>query len=202
MRVGFFRRTGAFIIDAVPIFMILSLLLSFVAGDILKSRNNNFDEIQEEYASNVDEYYATLESFTSDLEDGAITQAEFDTSSTELDTQFNIDNEEAQKMILIYYKDVLFFFIIGYAVISYIYNLITKGQTFGRKLLQIELVGKVTWYTLFLRDLLWKTMFWISTLFIGLLIDVIMVSFTKKKKTLRDYISGTQIIFKGTSYPF
>lgn len=202
MRVGFLRRAGAFFIDAIPIIMILSLLLSFFVGDLLKNQFENFDEISDQYSANVEEYYATLETYNTDLANGVITQTEFDTLFASLDEQFNTDNVDAQSVILSYYMNVIFYYVISYAVISYLYNVIMKGQTFGRKLFQIEMVGKINWYTLLLRELLWKTMFWITTLFFGLIIDTFMISFTKKKRTLRDYFSGTQIIFKGTSYPF
>ncbi|MBN2605038.1 MAG: RDD family protein [Bacilli bacterium] len=202
MRVGFFRRAGAFFIDSIPIIMLLSLLLSFFVGDLLKAQFENFDQISDEYTINVEEYYATLEGYNSDLENEIITQAEYEVLFADLDEQFNTDNIDAQGVILSYYMNVFFYYLISYAIISYFYNLIMKGQTFGRKLFQIELAGKITWYTLLIRELLWKTMFWITTLFFGLVIDAFMISFTKKKKTLRDIFSGTQLIFKGTSYPF
>jgi len=182
--------------------MILSLLLSFFVGDLLKNQFENFDEISDQYSINVEEYYATLETYNTDLANQVITQTEFDTLFADLDEQFNADNVDAQSVILSYYMNVIFYYVISYAIISYLYNVFMKGQTFGRKLFQIELVGKINWYTLLLRELLWKTMFWITTLFFGLIIDTFMISFTKNKKTLRDYFSGTQIIFKGTSYPF
>jgi len=202
MRVGFFRRAGAFFIDTIPIIMLLSLLLSFFVSDLLKDQFENFDQISDEYSVNVDEYYATLETYSSDLDNEIITQAEYDVLFADLDEQFNTDNLDAQSVILSYYMNVLLYYLVSYAFISYLYNVIMKGQTFGRKLFQIELAGKITWFTLLIRELLWKTLFWITTLFFGLLIDVFMIALTKNKKTLRDYFSGTQIIFKGTSYPF
>lgn len=202
MNPGFIRRASAFFIDTMPIILILSLLLSLFVGDLLESRFPNFDEVTAEYQINVDAYYLELDGLLTQYEAEAITKEAYDLQIIELRDQFALDNKELESVILSNYLNVLFYFVFSYAIISYIYNLVTKGQTFGRKLMNIELVGRITWFSLLLREFLWKTMFWVTTLFFGLLIDFIMISFTKNKKTLRDYLSGTQLIFKGTSYPF
>jgi hypothetical protein len=105
----------------------------------------------------------------------------------------------------------------------YAYVLIFKGNTFGRKLVGAQLSGSVKWYTLFIREVMWKHFFWllfimlgfflstfmyipmwlVGTLAIlGIFIDIIMIGFSGKKKAIRDYLSNTEVTYKGVNYPF
>jgi hypothetical protein len=98
-----------------------------------------------------------------------------------------------------------------------------KGNTFGRHLMGAELRGKVTWFTLLLREVMWKHFFWLmfvifisfisSMMYVpffllgvfvilGVTIDMVLISFTQKKKTLRDTFSNTEVVYKGVNYPF
>ena len=87
-------------------------------------------------------------------------------------------------------------------IIKYMYNLVTKGQTYGLKIMKLVLVGRISWFSLLLRELFWREIFWFFTFGVGIIIDLVMVTFTSKKKTLRDIFSNTQVIDQGTSYPF
>ncbi len=202
MRIGVFRRSAAFLLDAMPIILILSLLLSLFVGDILKSQYSDFDEKITTYQENMDDYYATLDVYKEQLEEEEITLEDYEELSLDLQVTFVNDNEEYRNVVFGYYSNVVLFYLLSFTVVNYFYHLILKGQTYGRKLMKIELYGNITWYTLLLREVLWKSAFWVFTFSIGILIDVLLVAFTTKKKTIRDLLTETELRYSGTSYPF
>ena len=202
MRVGFFRRLTAFLVDTMPIILTLSLLLSLFVGDLLKSEYPNYEEDFAIYQENLDVYYTSLTGLGEQRDEETITPEEYTTQSTDLREDFNTVNADYSSMILAYYLNVVLYFFISYSIINYFYNLILKGQTFGRRFMKIELYGKITWFTLLLREFLWKPVFWLFTFSAGIAIDIGLILFTKKKKTIRDYLSDTELRFTGISYPF
>jgi len=244
MRIGFFRRLAAFLVDTMPMILILSLFLTLFVGDLLKEKYPNYDNDFEIYQENLDVYYTSLaylgkqrdietitdEEYTvllidlrgqldnetitakefillsKDLREQrdikTITSEEYTTLATTLRSDFNEDNVDYSSMILAYYLNVVIYFFISYSIINYFYNLILKGQTFGRRFMKIQLYGKVTWFTLLLREVLWKPVFWLFTFSAGIAIDAGLILFTKKKKTIRDYLSETELRFTGVNYPF
>ena len=202
MRVSLFKKSMAYLLDAMPIFFTLMVLNSLFVGELLKDPYPDYDVNYEIYQENVDDYYATLEIYYADLEDEIITQEDYDSLSEALRDAFLVTNGETEDIIYKYFSRVLYYFLIGFILIKYIYNLVTKGQTFGLKLMNLELVGKINWFTLLLREVFWREVFWVFTFGVGFLLDSIMVTFTKKRKTLRDIFSSTQVIHQGTSYPF
>jgi hypothetical protein len=85
---------------------------------------------------------------------------------------------------------------------NFVYQGTLKGLTLGRRLFKLKLQGRVTWWTLFLREVLWKYFYWFFTLGFGFFLDFILVTFTQSKKTVRDYLTHTRIILEDTLYPF
>ena len=202
MRVGFFRRLAAFLVDAMPIILTLSLLLTFFVGDLLKSHYPNYDEDFIIYQENMDDYYETLNIYGDQLDLEEVALTEYETLTTTLREDFNTDNQDYTEMILAYYLNVALYFFVSFSILNYFYHLIFKGQTFGRKLMKIELFGKINWFTLLLREFLWKTVFWMFTFSAGIAIDMGLIMFSRKKKTIRDYLSETELRYSGISYPF
>jgi len=202
MRIGFFRRLSAFLLDAMPIMLILSLLLSLFVGDLLKSPYPDYDHKVEVYNENMDEYYNTLNIYKAQLEDEEITLEEYTEMALDLQETFTINNEYLYAIMFAYALNVTLYFYLSFSLINYFYNLIVKGQTIGRKLMKIELYGNINWYTLLLREVLWKTVYWVFTLSAGIAIDMALITFTSKKKTIRDFLSETELRHAGTSYPF
>ena len=69
--------------------------------------------------------------------------------------------------------------------------------------MKIELQGKINWWTLFIREVIWKSFFWVLTLFVfGIILDGALILFTQKKRTLRDIVSGITVNVEGVTYPF
>lgn len=192
----------AYLLDAMPIFLILMILNTLFVGELLKKPYTNYDENYDIYQENVDDYYDEIDVFAADLEAEIITQGEYDTLTVQLRDDFLVDNEETKDVVQQYLLHVLYYFIISFIVIKYIYTLVTKGQTFGLKLMNLVMVGRINWFSLILREVFWREVFWFFTFGVGMLVDLVMVTFTSKKKTLRDIFSNTQVINQGTSYPF
>jgi hypothetical protein len=202
MRVSLFKKIMAYLLDAMPIFLLLMVLNTLFVAEILKNPYTDYDANYEVYQENVDDYYNTLDIYYQDLENEVITQDEYDIQVTTLRDDFLAVNSETETMIYEYFTNLLYYFIISFLVVKYLYNLITKGQTWGLKLMKLEMVGKINFFSLLLRELFWRELFWIFTFGLGFLVDAIMITVTKKRRTLRDIFSNTSIIYQGTSYPF
>ena len=202
MRVSLIKKIMAYLIDAMPIFLLLMILNTLFVAEILKNPYENYDANYEVYQQNVDEYYNTIDLYFQDLEDETITQEEYDIQITTLRDDFLEINSETETVIFEYYTRLIYYFLISFLVVKYLYNVITKGQTYGLKLMKLEMVGRINWFSLLLRELFWRELFWVFTFGLGFFIDVIMLTITKKRRTLRDIFSNTSIIYQGTSYPF
>lgn len=202
MKVSIFKKTLAYLADAIPILFILGILLTLFVGDILKDPYPDYDNKVAIYQENVDAYYVTLDTYYQDLIDEVITEDAYNTLTVDLREDFTEANNDTETMIFSYYSAIILYFLISFLVIKYFYTLFTKGQTIGLKMMNLQLVGRVNWFTLLLREVFWREVYWIFTFSIGLWIDLAMLLFTRNNKTLRDIFSNTQIIYQGTSYPF
>jgi len=201
MRVGILRRIGSYLLDLVPIIAILSLLFQFLVGDMLKP--DNYDNLLEEYNQITANYNDLAADYQERYDAGEITEDEFNDSYQVLVEGHTADTIEHTEAILLFYSRVLVYYLISITLLYYVYSAATKGNTIGRQLLKIELTGKINWWTLFIREVIWKTGYYMLTLFIGgILVDMFMISFTAKKKAPRDFISKIDVKFRGVDYPF
>ena len=201
MRVGALRRIGSYLLDLVPIIAILMLLFQFLVGDMLKP--DNYDDMLVDY-NEITAYYNDLAAdYNTQYDAGELTQDEYDALYQGLIDGHTADTLEHTDVIMLYYRMILGYYIISITMIYYVYSGIMKGQTLGRNLMKIELTGKINWWTLFMREVIWKTGYYMLTLFIGgLIVDIFMISFTSKKKAPRDFISKIDVKFQGVDYPF
>jgi len=197
-----FRRAFAFLFDLLIVMFLLSLLFRLAGDSLIKSQIDNFDEIYNQYQSDLKDYYDDRNSIIDDYNNEIITIEVRDTQLETISDEFNALHENDISTIFTYYYSVTLFFIFGFGVINYGYNLLMHGQTFGRKFMKVELTGNITWWSLLLREFFWKSIFWGITLGIGIIIDLILISLTKNKKTIRDRITNTYVIYSGTVYPF
>lgn len=201
MRVGLFRRIASFLLDAVPILVTLSLLFSLFVGDLLKE--DGYDDLIVEYQTIVVEYNATIDPYLQQFENDEITESEYLALIEDDYDQFIEDTNIHTEAMLNYFVRSFMYHFIGFIVIYYAYNLILKGRTYGRQIMKIELGGKITWWTIFVREIIYKVMFWLITLFIGgILIDMAVIAFSKHGKAPRDFVSNTYIKYEGVDYPF
>ena len=201
MRVGFFKRAFSFFFDAMPIIFVLTLIFQFLVGDMLKP--DDYDQIAEEYNELQGEYLDEVEGYLAQFEDGEIDQTLYDNLVSNAFRNFNQKTMEHAGVITAFLGVTLIYYVGAFTSIYYAYSLITKGNTLGRKVFKIELKGKINWWTLLVREVLWKCMFYALTFIIGgLIIDIISIGFGQKKQAARDYITRTRITPEGVDYPF
>jgi predicted PurR-regulated permease PerM len=197
-----FRRSFAFLFDILIVMFLLSLVFRLAGDRVIKGQIDNFQEIYDQYQSDLSDYYDSRDSIIDDYTNEIITIEARDTQLETLSDEFNTLHEGDISTIFKYYYSVTLFFIFGFGVINYGYNLLLHGQTFGRKFMKVELTGNINWWSLLLREFFWKSIFWGITLGLGIIVDLLLISLTKNKKTIRDRITNTYVIYSGTVYPF
>ncbi|MFW5913948.1 MAG: RDD family protein, partial [Bacillota bacterium] len=175
----------------------------------------------EDLVSESDEYTDQHEAYEDKLEnDDSYTQEDFNEDVEALDEEYN----ERNRIAMTYIYWTIFYHWGLSTLLYYVYSGIMKGQTYGRRLLKIYMSGRINWWTLLMREILWKSFFWVfvgvlvSSIFslsfliqsflwvillpLGIWIDIFMILSTRDKKTLRDKLSGTRILHKDIIYPF
>lgn len=202
MRVKLFRRLLATLLDLNILFLIVYGMFLLFGNTIIKGQVENYEEHHEIYQQNVEAYNIEVDALEIQLTEGSITQEDFDTEVTTLLEAFNDENEEYAVTEIAYLISVLFFYVFSISFLNYIYNLAMKGQTIGRRIMKIRLAGNITWLSLLVREFLYKGLFWIATLTMGIAVDIGLIAFTKNRQTLRDRISRTYLTYEGVSYPF
>ncbi len=117
----------------------------------------------------------------------------------------------------LYYYTVFAFHYIGFTVVNYIYQGITGGQTLGRRFLYLRLSGRINWWSLFMREVIWKSYLWIFAItFIDIdwfgfalilymavwMVDFVLIAFSRDRRTIRDKVTHTKVILDEVVYPF
>jgi len=203
MRIGFFKRASSYLLDAVPIIMLVTASLSWFVGDIIGNSIEDYDRLRVLYTENLAVYNETMSEYTQQYEDDIITAEEYTLLQTETQNTFTHNNSYLIDVVVYQYSlTALAYILIAFVVIYTGYMIALKGNSLGRRLTRIELAGNVTWYNIILRELFWKHLFWYGTLSAGMAIDLGLIAFTKKKATLRDTFSHTYLTPKGVNYPF
>jgi hypothetical protein len=203
MKVGFFKRTGSYILDVVPLFLLITATLTWFVGDIIENSIDDYSRLEAIYNDRLEEQVEISSGYYEQLEEDIITEEEYGELISELQNTFLHNNEYLINVVIYqYWYTAVAYVLITFFLLYLTYMIVMKGNTLGRTLMQIELQGKVTWYNIILREFCWKFLFWCGTLSIGLAIDIGLIAFSKKKRTLRDYFSHTYLAPKGVNYPF
>lgn len=202
MRVGFFKRSFSAFIDLNLLLGVTYLLFILIASNMLQNGVKNYEEHNKIYNQNVEVFNSERNIIDKQLENKEITQDEHRALFDAMMEDFNEENQDYEATLMVYAINVVLYFIVTYAVLNYVYNLMLSGQTIGRRMMKIRLDGNITWYSLLMREFFYKTVFWFATLSAGIAIDIGLIAFTKRKKTIRDYISNTYLVHEGVSYPF
>lgn len=201
MKVGVLRRIGSYLLDVLPIFAILSLLFTFFIGDLLQPEG--YDELLVEYNEITVSYNEEVSPFYEQFENGELTKDQYEAEVSVLTEQYLVDSDEHIRAMIVYFRTTLIYYATAFTIVYYAYSLITKGHTLGRKMMKIELQGKINWWTLLVREVIWKTGYYMLTLLIGgIIIDFFMISFSNSKKAPRDYVTGITVKHEGVNYPF
>lgn len=201
MSASAFKRILSFFVDFILVLGVVTLSYRLIAGPLIEDGIDNFDTLYpafvEAQSDRIDELTALQESFT----EGVITETEYNQQVALVDEFYNTNFEEETLVFASFIYQSIIYYLIAYSLANYAYNVIFKGRTIGRRITKLRLSGNVTWWTLLLRELLWKPVYWIFTLGFGIFLDFILIALTSSKKTLRDYISKTRIVVEDTLYP-
>ncbi len=72
------------------------------------------------------------------------------------------------------------------------------GKTIGRHIVGVRLTmqdgSELKFWTIFCREFIFKVLWWTLTLGIGSIIDFIMVAARKDKQSIRDLVTGTEVL--------
>ena len=200
MKVGTWKRVGSTIIDIMPIIGLLSILFTLFVGDLLKPDEYEASIVEH---NEITEYYqGFFDQFQEQFDNGEISQETYDAEVANLMLFYNQATVDLNLVAMNYFGNTILYFFISFNGLYYAYNLFTKGRTLGRRMLKIELKGKINWWTLFIREIIWKTGFWSVTLGGGILLDMAMIGLSARKQSLRDMVTQTRIAYEGVDYPF
>jgi hypothetical protein len=201
MSASVLKRSGSFLIDLIIILAIITLIYRLFAQNIIQAQVENFDPQYQEFLDaqieRTDEILALQEA----LSNGEITEANYQSELVRIDAFYN-DNYVSQTEVFVEYILLnIVYFLTTYLIINYLYQLLFKGQTIGRRMLKIRITGRVTWWNLLFREVFWKGLYWVFTFGFGIFLDFILIAFTTQRKTIRDYITQSRIINEDTLYP-
>lgn len=196
---GPFKRFAAFVIDITMILLVVFTVFSLFISPIMEATTdyeagsiNIMINQAEDFNNEVDALEQRLET------DDTYTQSDYNEDYTALEDEYNTRFDSTMSYI---YWALVFHWALA-TLVNYLYNGFTRGQTLGRRAMKIYMSGRISWWTLFIREVLWKSFFWVFTVSFGIWIDFLLISFTRNRKTIRDHVSGTRILLKDIVYPF
>jgi len=222
MNAGFLKRAFSSVVDIVIIMVVVYLTFITFGRSILRNRVPNFDEINTAYQEILDAYNSDLailsETYNAQLElaNGdsdleAQAKAEYQADLALLDNQNTIDIEPYNRALSAYYLSNVYYFAIVFLVLTTIYTIVLNGKTLGRRMMQIRLDGPVHALTIFFHDIVFKYFFVILVfvvsmyaglllLMLSLMVDLILMSFTKRRATLRDVLLKINVVKSSYGY--
>jgi hypothetical protein len=189
---------------------------------IIRNQIPDFDEIFTAYNEVVDAYNSDLEIITTEytaalkIADGdealeLAAQEVYSAKKEMLDAQNVVDIEPFNQPLTGYFLNCIYYFSIGFLILMAVYSLATGSKTLGRRLMQLKLSGPVNPISIFFHDIVFKYFFTIlvfsvsmyagiALFLLSLAIDLILLSFTRNKLTLRDLFLKMSVVKTGYGY--
>jgi len=199
MRAKFFKRSLSFLIDANLVFGLIYLTFILFGRTLVQSSVPNYVEHERLYIIELEKSNELIKEIDQQAVDGTITKEEHEILFEQYMTQHNENVEDVVGTVIAYNLIyVPLYFLLNFAIINYIYNLILKGNTFGRRFTKLRLDGNIKWYSLFTREFIYKGFFGLLTL----PIDAYLITFSKSRKAIRDRVSGIYVVDESVRYPF
>jgi len=222
MNAGFIKRAMSSLIDLVIVFSFIATTFFLFGRTIIRNQIPDFNELFTAYNEVVDAYNSDLEIITTEytaalkIADGdeakeAAAQETYATKKAMLDAQNVVDIEPYNQPLTKYFLNCIYYFSIGFLILMAVYTLATGSKTLGRKLMQVKLSGPVNPISIFFHDIIFKYFFTILVfsvsmyagivlLLLSLAIDLILLSFTRNKSTLRDLFLKMSVVKTGYGY--
>jgi hypothetical protein len=224
MFASLFRRIASSFIDLCLILVVVYGIFAVGGKTILQNRIENFDIVYADYndiveAYNADlaaiqtEYDVALELAGDDEELEAIALEIYNTNRDIINEQNTIDINPYNVPLTQYFSEIIYFFIIGFVALLAVMTVATVGKTPGRKILKVKVKTensegefiKPSIIQVFLHDIFLKYFFivfvfafnmyyGIMFMLFALLVDVILITFTKKRSTIRDYFTRLKVL--------
>lgn len=230
MSASFFKRLTSSIVDLVLVFVVVYFAFVVGGRTLLQNRVENFDEIYASYNEMIvtynedvnfiqTEYDANMELANGDAELEALAKQTYDMKAEILNLQNNIDIEPFNEPLTGYFLESIYFYAIGFIALMTILAIATNGRTPGRWLLKVRLAsdkgdgefGKPNPIQVFFHDIMLKYFFLVIVftmsmyygvifILLTLAVDMILMSFTRNKSTIRDYFLRLRVVKAGYGY--
>ncbi|MDD3122777.1 MAG: hypothetical protein PHC62_04555 [Candidatus Izemoplasmatales bacterium] len=208
MNAGFLKRAFSSLVDIIVVLSIVYVSFSLIGKNALQNKIPNFNEIntayqeiatayQADYATAEDEYSALK--VLADGNDALETEAAalYADRIATINAQNLVDIEPYNRPLTTYYMNVILYHVIGFLILMSVYTVALSGKTLGRTISRTKLEGSVNPISIFLHDIILKYFFILLSFFyspyiaivlliVSLIIDMILINFTKNKSTLRD----------------
>lgn len=201
MNASIFKRIFSFLIDTIFILALVVFLFRFVARPMIENSIENFDTLYASFIEAQDTRFNDVVLVQEDFDAGLISEAEYTERLNEIDEVYNENYAEETEAYATFLYTSALYFILSLTLFNYLYQGFTRGKTVGRRFAKLRLAGPVNWWTLLLREVFWKSIYWVFTLGFGIFIDFILISLTRQRKTIRDYLTKTKVVVEDTLYP-
>ncbi len=216
MNAGFFKRMFSSVIDITVVIFVVYLTFSLLARPLLQNRIENYSQIDSSYSQIVTNYQEELTNIKTEY-DANMTDAGDDTDAQAaatdlyqaklgmLNQQNTINIQPYQYPLSVYFVSQVYYFIGVFAILMSVYTILLKSKTLGRRLLNLELEGKINPFTVFMHDVAFKYLIFLLALaynpYYGLLLlviiflaDLFMISMSGRKSALRDRLLNMRVI--------
>ncbi|MGI6392995.1 MAG: RDD family protein [Candidatus Izemoplasmatales bacterium] len=222
MNAGFLRRAFSSLTDILIVVLVVYLTFLLFGKLILRKQVDHFAELHTPYQEMLDVYNEDLnaisEEYTAAMtlagDDEALkaeAQRVHQLKAQILEMQNTTDIESFNRELSRYFLSIIYYFALGFIILMTIYALAFKGKTLGRKIMQVKLEGPVNSISVFFHDIVFKYFFVIVVfivspyggfvlLFLSVIIDLILISLTRRKATLRDILLKIDVVKTGYGY--
>lgn len=196
MRAGYLRRLTSALIDLLAVILIVYIAFTLFGRSLIQNRVENYDIINQNLDTVLDVRNENLSYIDQSDEDGD-TQREKIAVINHLSA---FDESVYERLLSQYFTETVYFYLIGVTLLLSIMVIALNGQTLGRRLMRVELVGNINLFNVVIHDLLLKYILIVVLITFNLyyafiiiplyfLIDLFMIVLTKNKTTLRDNLS-------------
>lgn len=196
MRAGYLRRLTSALIDLLAVILIVYIAFTLFGRSLIQNRVENYDVINQNLDTVLDVRNENLSYIDQSDEDGD-TQREKIAVINHLSA---FDESVYERLLSQYFTETVYFYLIGVTLLLSIMVIALNGQTLGRRLMRVELVGNINLFNVVIHDLLLKYILIVVLITFNLyyafiiiplyfLIDLFMIVLTKNKTTLRDNLS-------------
>jgi hypothetical protein len=203
MRAGYLRRLTSALIDLIVVILVVYLAFIFFGRSLIQNRVNHYDQINDNLQAVLDVRNDNLEYLDSQDIDADLQRQQI----AVINHLSAFDESVYERLLNQYFSETVYFYVIGITLLLSVMVIAFNGNTLGRRLMRIELVGNVNLFNVIVHDLLLKYILIVALVMFNLyyafiiiplyfLIDLFLIVMTKNKTTLRDNLSKIVVNYK------